>query len=279
MIGGWIKFEKTVLTDPRFMRMCKAHVTQVRISHTLAATQLVGALMVLWCYADTHIREDDTLDLGADEIDELVGIEGFIALMPTDWLEILDTHRVKLPGFQEHNGTKAKKRALTQKRVARHRVRNVTQERSGDEVGSNAEALPDQTRLDQKRPEKIPSAATPPARKRVSRETSNDWFLNFKLAYPERVGDYGWRKAQRAANARMAEGHTPEQFIEGAKRYAKFCKDTERTGTEFVKQAATFLGPDKPFLLPWTPPGGKNQKRQDANVSAGLDWLESSNAA
>lgn len=153
MIGGWIKLEKSVETDPRFLRMCRAlrnsDVTQMRITQELAVTLLVGSLARLWLYADTHIREDDTLDLGADEIDEFVGLKGFANLMPTDWLEIVNEHCVKLPGFQEHNGTEAKKRALTQKRVARHRIRNVTHERNGSEVDSNAGALPDQTRLDQ----------------------------------------------------------------------------------------------------------------------------------
>lgn len=160
-MSGWIKFEKDLQTDPRFLRMVKAHVTQERITHRKGVTQLVGALVVLWCYADTHIREDDTLDLGADEIDELVDIQGFTALMPVDWLEILDAHCVKLPSFQEHNGTDAKKRALTQKRVARHRIRNVTQERSNHSSGSNAHELPDQTRLDQTKEEiSVPQSGT-----------------------------------------------------------------------------------------------------------------------
>jgi hypothetical protein len=157
-LSGWIKFEKDVRTDPRFLRMRKSllasDVTQVRITPTMAATLLAGCLVELWCYADTHIREDDTLDLGTDEIDELVGVEGFAALMPADWLEVIDQHCVKLPGFQEHNGTDAKKKAQTQKRVARHRVRTVTQERNEDVAECNAGALPDQTRPDQTKPDK-----------------------------------------------------------------------------------------------------------------------------
>ncbi len=88
----------------------------------------------------------------------------------------------------------------------------------------------------------------------VSRETSANWMLDFKLAYPDRAGDQGWGKAVRAANARIAEGHTAFEFITGAKRYAAFCEATGKLGSEYVKQACTFLGPDKPFLLPWHPP-------------------------
>lgn len=110
-----------------------------------------------------------------------------------------------------------------------------------------------QIRSDQRRSDT--SAAAPPARK-VSRETSTDpdWWLDFKLAYPNRAGDPNWRGAHKAANARISEGHDPRDFLDGAKRYARFCEGTGKLGTEFVQQASTFLGPRKPFLLPWIPP-------------------------
>jgi len=102
------------------------------------------------------------------------------------------------------------------------------------------------------------TAAPPPTHRQVSRGTSAqsnpEWMLDFKVAYPNRAGDQGWRKALKAANARLAEGHTAAEFIAGALRYAEFCKAAGKTGTEYVKQACTFLGPDKPFLLPWHPP-------------------------
>lgn len=120
-----------------------------------------------------------------------------------------------------------------------------------------------------------PSASSTPTRIDVSRETKiePEWWLDFKLAYPNRSGDQGWRKAQRAAHARMAEGHTPDEFIAGAKRYAEFCVVTEKAGSEFVKQACTFLGPDKPFLLPWAAPPTKADRRLGANLSAAEEFM------
>jgi hypothetical protein len=100
-----------------------------------------------------------------------------------------------------------------------------------------------------------PSASATPTRAVVSRETPQaEWFLEFKLAYPARSGDQGWRKALRAANARISEGHTIAEFLCGARRYSAFCEATKKIGSEYVKQACTFLGPDKPFLLPWNLP-------------------------
>lgn len=128
---------------------------------------------------------------------------------------------------------------------------------------------------DQSRSEKSTSASATPTRKHVSRETSADpdWWLDFKLAYPHRAGDQGWRRAQKAALARQSEGHAVEEFIAGARRYSAFCEATQKTGTEFVKQAATFLGPDKPFLQPWGLPASKAQVKQDRNLAASLQWL------
>lgn len=289
LMSGWIKLEKELREDRRFTRMVDAllsrqnasvtSVTQMRFMERGAVTQVLGGLAQLWMFADSHIREDDTLDITLDEIDQLVGIEGFAELMPSDWLEVLDEHRVRLPDFQAHNGTEAKRKAQTAKRVKRHRIRTAVSEVTPEKRSSVTDALPDQTRPDQTRPDqKKPSARAAPTNSTlleltVSRETDSEWFLDFKLAYPTRSGDQGWRKAQRAANERMREGHTPREFIDGAKRYAEFCRLTGKSGTEYVKQAATFLGPDKPFLQPWTPPATKAEVRLASNLSAADEFM------
>lgn len=110
-------------------------------------------------------------------------------------------------------------------------------------------------------------AAAPPA-----------WADEFKSIYPPRAGDPNWRGAWRAANARIAEGHTPEEFLAGARRYAEFCRATGKANTETVQQASRFLGPSKPFLLLWNLPASKAQQAQDANVTAAQEWLRQSGA-
>lgn len=113
---------------------------------------------------------------------------------------------------------------------------------------------------------------TPPKAKKA-KPAIPDWFAQFRDLYPERAGDQGWQRALKAANARMAEGHTPDEFIEGAMRYRAFCEATGKLGTEYVKQAASFLGPDKAFALPWALPKTKAETQQDANVLAVQQWL------
>jgi len=99
------------------------------------------------------------------------------------------------------------------------------------------------------------------------------WLVEFKATYPKRAGDAGWPKAIRAGNARIAEGHTPEEFIEGARRYAAFIRGADKERTEFVKQAATFLGPDKPFLQTWDAPATKAEIRLVSNLTAGDEFM------
>jgi len=102
-------------------------------------------------------------------------------------------------------------------------------------------------------------------------------FLDFKIAYPNRAGDQGWRKAQRAAHARIEEGHTWVEILEGAKRYAAYVRSTGNEGTEYVKQAATFLGPDLFFMQPWPLPKSKAENHRDSNIENSQEWLHASN--
>jgi hypothetical protein len=141
-MSGWIKWEKDLESDPRVLRMARELKRMCNAPAFNPVTLVCGGLLRLWSFADTHIREDDTLDLGASELDEVIGISGFCSLMPNDWLREVDEKTVELPGFQAHNGVEARKKALTQKRVETHRKRKSV-------TPALTTALPDQTRLDQ----------------------------------------------------------------------------------------------------------------------------------
>ena len=79
-------------------------------------------------------------------------------------------------------------------------------------------------------------------------------FDAFKAVYPKRAGNQPWRRAMQAATKRITEGYTFDDIFAGAMRYAAFCEATDKTNTEFVMQAATFLGPERNFLKDWDPP-------------------------
>jgi hypothetical protein len=156
-VSGWIKIEKDLETDPRIRRIARA---LCNADASRGVTQVVGGLTRLWMHADSHVRADDTLDMSTSEIDEWLGLPGFCALLPEDWLTPLDDSSVELPGFQTHNGVDAKKRALTQKRTTRYR-HNMKRK-------SVTLASPDQTRP---RPDKTKTRAEGDARGKPPRAT------------------------------------------------------------------------------------------------------------
>lgn len=238
---------------------------------------VTGALATLWCYADEHIRDDDSLPLTSQTLDAVVGLEGFFDVMPRDWIVENDDGSICLPGYCEKNSLIAKRKRtiksnarVTQwRRAKRTNGNGVTQHH---ETQCNAAGDLDQDIYQDKEKKKNPSASSTPTR------LDPAWWSDFKLAYPNRAGDQGWRKAQRAAHARISEGHTPQEFIDGAKRYAAFCETQGKAGTEYVKQACTFLGPEKPFLLAWSAPPNKAEVRQTRNISASEQWLREQEA-
>jgi hypothetical protein len=83
-----------------------------------------------------------------------------------------------------------------------------------------------------------------------------DGFEIFWNAYPKRAGNNPTETAVKCYRARIAEGHTAQEIFDGAVRYARFCRLTGKEGTEYVLQAKTFLGPQKPFKQSWDGPSG-----------------------
>lgn len=60
--------------------------------------------------------------------------------------------------------------------------------------------------------------------------------------YPKRAGGNSKPDAFTQWVQRVNEGVTPEDLLAGVMRYRRYCDATGTTGTQYVKQAATFLG-------------------------------------
>jgi hypothetical protein len=165
-MSGWIKIDKGLSEQIRFKRV----VRKIRESNALPGvtdrdaslleTLCVGALVRLWIYADSHIDDDNTIVATFDEIDELVGLPGFAAALPSDWLKVIDEDRVELPDFLEHNGSSARQRKDNAKRQAKWRENNKSRDVTKGVTGRNARnaARPDQTRPDQSKEQALAEA-------------------------------------------------------------------------------------------------------------------------
>jgi hypothetical protein len=73
-------------------------------------------------------------------------------------------------------------------------------------------------------------------------------------AYPKRLGGNSKREAYKAWAARRKAGTPFDVMHDGTLRYAAWCLATGKVGTEFVKSAATFFGPNAHYAEPWDIP-------------------------
>lgn len=99
------------------------------------------------------------------------------------------------------------------------------------------------------------SKDTGPRDRRAARSAEFDArFARLREIYPRRSGHQRWPDARKHIRARLREGHTWSEILDGAERYAAWCRATGKTGTETVLQAATFCGENLGFLEAWDTP-------------------------
>jgi len=117
LAGDWIKMRGNLWDDPRVARLCDLT--------DQPEAMVIGGLYWLWSMADQH-TEDGFLDgLTLRQVDRKTGIKGFgDALIAAGWLES-DGESLRIPHFEEHNGSSAKKRIQTARRVAEHKAGNA----------------------------------------------------------------------------------------------------------------------------------------------------------
>jgi hypothetical protein len=87
-------------------------------------------------------------------------------------------------------------------------------------------------------------------------DSVSDEFEIFWTQYPRRHGTNPKQGAFKRWSSRIRDGTRPDEMISGAMRYAQHCDAKRITGTEFVMQAARFLGPDEHYRDDWRKPNG-----------------------
>lgn len=87
-------------------------------------------------------------------------------------------------------------------------------------------------------------------------------------AYPKRPND-NKSTAGKAWSARIKSGVSSEVMLAGVQRYAAFITATGRAGSEYIKQAATFLGPDHHFEQEWAAPSAAPQRQNTSQQKHG----------
>lgn len=136
MAGDWIKMRTNLWDDPRISKLCD-------ITDNSEAA-IIGGLFWLWATADAHTECGTLPGLTTTAIDRKTGIKGLgQGLVDIGWLAD-HPEGVRIIGFEEHNGSSAKKRCQTAKRVEKHKSGNaqLTQQALANNADSVSSALP-----------------------------------------------------------------------------------------------------------------------------------------
>lgn len=117
MAGDWIKMRCNLLDDPA--------VLAISAVVGLDEYAVTGRLLKLWSWADQQTTDGNARGVtnvtARAWLDRYLSCPGLAdALVAVGWLEI-DESGMRIPNFDRHNGQSGKQRAVTSKRVKKHR--------------------------------------------------------------------------------------------------------------------------------------------------------------
>ena len=117
-MSNWIKMSVGLRTHPKVVRMASA----------LKADRLrvIGALHAVWSIFDAHTEEGILDGYTHQAIDDDLGWKGFAkAMQDVGWL-LFDDAGAHVPGYSEHNGATAKRRAMEASRKGSVRKKSAS---------------------------------------------------------------------------------------------------------------------------------------------------------
>lgn len=116
MAGDWLKVETSTPDKPEIWSIAE----QLGID----PDAVVGKLFRVWAWFDQQTENGNAPTVTKMLLDRKVGVIGFCdAVIESGWMT--ETDSLTLPNFDRHNGQTAKNRALTAKRVAKHKKGNA----------------------------------------------------------------------------------------------------------------------------------------------------------
>jgi len=188
MAGDWLKFETATLDKPE--------VWAIAQDLSIDPDAVIGKLLRVWSWFDQQSTIGNAPSVTKALLDRCAGVTGFCdSVIKAGWM-VDDGRFLSLPNFDRHNGNTAKSRALTSKRVKKHR--------SSDDSECNApsvtKALPEKRREENITTKDI-VIATAQTSKPTGMRLPNDWKL------PQELGNWA-----------LDQGLTKQQVIlEGEK--------------------------------------------------------------
>lgn len=243
MAGDWLKFESNLPEKPETLAITTALGWD-------DPDLTVGKLMRLFRWFDQHTIDGNAAGVTQTSLDRIIGVSGFAnAVANCGWL-VFDSAGVTLQKFDRHNGTSAKSRAQTAKRVASHRGKTAgnANETPDKQIGNAATVTGALAREEKRRVRNTPKAPKGAAVR----------FEEFWLAWPRSV-----RKQDKAKCAQMWANESfdavADQILADvkAKRGLPKWQAKGPDGNDFIEEPAKYL---------------KNRRWEDGGAASETDW-------
>lgn len=114
---SWIQVNTELASKPQVLRLARLL--------KMDKLDVIGRLVMLWSWADTHTTDGDT-GLDCTDLDELARKDGFAAAMvAVGWLRADDDGLLSIVDFHKYNGTSAKARMRDARKKQKKRMRDT----------------------------------------------------------------------------------------------------------------------------------------------------------
>lgn len=227
-----------------------------------------------WGYVIANTRRDGTVELNAALLAATLGTDVSSVEQALSYLTAPDPrsrskehdgrrliplgeYLYRVPSYQRFNAMRSDEERRAYNRTKQRESRTRRSRRVKADV-KDCQSLSATVSRGQPRsahiPVTVPVDTTTTDAARPSRSTSDGYPEAFErtfAVYPRRAGGNPKRRAFHAWAARLKSGATADELHAGTERYAHFCHATGKVGTEYVKQSATFFGPDEHFREAW----------------------------
>ena len=145
MAGDWIKMRTELGADP--------DVIEMAAMLNLDEFGVVGRLHAVWSWLDSHSESGTNVRIVSAYLDRLTACPGFSdALRAVKWLSGKDGN-LTFPGYENHNGSTAKRRASESKR--KQRTRTNVRKQCGQMSRSTADQRREEKRIEEDRELKL----------------------------------------------------------------------------------------------------------------------------
>lgn len=130
---SWIKLETHIFD--------KLEIFEIAEELNIDPDSVVGKCCRIWSWFDLNTTNGVTPSVTESLLDRYCGIKGFCnAMLKAGWME-KDDKNLYLPNFDRHNSQSAKDRALTAKRVSKHRKNKISNDESNADSNGKCNAI------------------------------------------------------------------------------------------------------------------------------------------